>query len=169
MLDRIVIRDYRKGDPISQITALLHAAYAQLAAMGLRYLATHQDDTVTRDRLETGHAVVAELDGKIIATVTLYAPSERADANWFRLPGVFKFGQFGVHPDHQRHGLGLKLMQHIEDLARQRGARELACDTAEPAHHLRAWYERMGYRFIEYASWSITNYRSVILSKRLVD
>ncbi|MBW1796697.1 MAG: GNAT family N-acetyltransferase, partial [Deltaproteobacteria bacterium] len=47
------------------------------------------------------------------------------------------------------------------------GASELALDTAEQATHLINWYERLGYRFIEYVDWDVTNYRSVIMSKRV--
>jgi hypothetical protein len=43
----------------------------------------------------------------------------------------------------------------------------MALDTAEPAAHLIAFYNRLGYRFIEHAQWRMTNYRSVIMSKTL--
>lgn len=55
----------------------------------------------------------------------------------------------------------------LESEALARGATELALDTAEPAVHLRACYDKMGFRFIEHTDWSTTNYRSVILSKSL--
>ena len=29
------------------------------------------------------------------------------------------------------------------------------------------WYERRGYRFVEYCDWEVTNYRSVIHTKTL--
>ena len=59
-------------------------------------------------------------------------------------------------------------MLHAETCAERDGAAELALDTAEPARHLIDWYTRLGYRFIEYAQWDVTNYRSVVMSKRLV-
>ena len=62
-----------------------------------------------------------------------------------------------------------KVLERFEELARAKGAIELACDTAEHAHHLRQWYDRMGYRFIEFVQWDVTNFRSVILSKRLIE
>lgn len=55
------------------------------------------------------------------------------------------------------------MIEFIEQQARTRGATALALDTA----HLRQWYERLGFRFIEFVSWHDTDYRSVILSKPL--
>jgi len=167
VLGSIVIRRHRKEDDIAPITGMLHAAYAPLAAMGLRYTATHQDDKVTLSRLERGIAFVAELDGVIVATVTLYAPEPDSSCEWYRRPEVYSFGQFGVRPDLQRGGVGLRLLHLMEQQAREHGARELALDTAEGAHHLRDWYARCGYREVERVSWGNTNYTSVILSKTL--
>jgi predicted N-acetyltransferase YhbS len=166
----IIIRPHRDDDSIPSITRLLHEAYAPLAGMGLRYTATHQDDATTLRRLSRGFPFVAELEDEIVATVTLY-PTESAPGaccRWYAEPGVFSFGQFAVRPDLQRQGLGGRLIRMLETEARSRGATELALDTAEPAVHLRTWYEKLGFRFIEHADWSTTNYRSVILSKELV-
>jgi len=43
----------------------------------------------------------------------------------------------------------------------------VAVDTAEGAAHLITFYRARGYRQVAYAQWDHTNYRSVILSKRL--
>lgn len=48
MRDGIVIRPLDPADSIAELTALLHRAYAPLLAQGLRYVATHQDETTTR-------------------------------------------------------------------------------------------------------------------------
>ena len=58
---------------IPEITALLNAAYAELAAMGFKYVATWQDDAITRKRLARGEAYVArEVEGgRILGTITL--------------------------------------------------------------------------------------------------
>ena len=64
-------------------------------------------------------------------------------------------------------GIGSAMLELIENRAAELGAEELALDTAEGAIHLIDYYKKRGYRFIEYVDWDITNYRSVILSKRL--
>lgn len=168
--EEILIRLYQVNDSISQITALLHQAYGQLAEMGLRYLATHQDEATTLDRITSGvRTFVAQQGGTIVGTLTLYGPYPTSSALWYREPTVFHVGQFAVQPTLQRNGIGLRMMQLAEDQARMLGATELALDTAEPAEHLCRWYQRLGFRFIQYVQWDVTNYRSVILSKRLVD
>ncbi len=166
MIDRITIRPFRDDDAIPPITRLLHDAYAPLAAMNLRYTATHQDDEVTRSRLSRGMPWVAEMEGEIVATVTLYQDAG-SGCGWYDKSGVFSFGQFAVRPDLQGRGLGGKLITLMENEAATHGATELALDTAEGAFHLIRWYEKLGFRFIEYMDWSSTNYRSVVLSKTL--
>jgi GNAT superfamily N-acetyltransferase len=162
------IRPWSTEDSISGITALLHAAYAPLAAVGMRYVASHQDDTITRDRLTRGFPFVAMGDdGSLAGTITLYAQNTGSACAWYRRHGVFHFGQFAVRPGMQRGGIGSALLESVEREARWRGAEQLACDTAESAEHLIRWYNRLGFRLVEHVSWPDTNYRSVVLSKSL--
>ncbi len=135
--------------------------------MGFRYLASHQDDGMTIQRLREGWAYVGELSDQIVATVTLRTGKADSPCEWYRQPSVFTFGQFAVLPVLQRRGIGHRLIQMIEHEAAIRGATELALDTSERATHLCDWYSRLGYRFIQYISWHDTNYRSVVLSKSL--
>ncbi len=167
MSGSVVIRAYRSGDRVSDITAMLHESYAELARQGLKFLATHQDDATTLRRLADGHAFVAEDGGSIIGTITLYGPDPQSACEWYRRDGVYHFGQFAVRPDRQREGIGHRLLRHIEEQAVSRAATELSLDTAETAEHLCRWYARLGFRFIQHVSWEVTNYRSVILSKSL--
>jgi len=80
---------------------------------------------------------------------------------------IASLGQFAVAPEHQACGLGGRLMDLVEARAAKTGAEEIVLDTAETAAHLVAWYGRRGYRLIEHAQWVHTNYRSVIMSKRV--
>jgi GNAT superfamily N-acetyltransferase len=167
MNDRLCIRGFAGSDSVPAITALLHSAYGSLALNGFRYLASHQDDAMTRHRLRSGFPFVAESGGNIIGTVTLYKPSPTSLCEWYRQPTVYSFGQFAVRPDLQKRGIGSRIYEHVEVFARSLGVVELALDTAEGALHLRRWYERLGFRFVQFISWDETNYRSVILSKTL--
>ncbi len=161
------IREFASGDSVSAITALLRAAYASLAASGFRYLASHQDETITLRRLQCGIPFIAESRGDIIGTVTVYRPSSTSLCEWYRQPTVYHFGQFAVRPDLQQRGIGSRIYEHVEAFARSLDVAELALDTAEGALHLRRWYEHLGFRFVQFISWDETNYRSVILSKAL--
>ncbi len=165
--NRFSIRSFADGDPVAPITSLLHAAYRPLAEKGFRYVATHQDDATTLRRLKSGRAFLAETNGEVVGTITLYAPSADSPVAWYRRPGVYRFGQFGVRPDLQHQGIGHEMYLYIERLARDLDATELALDTAEGATRLRDWYARLGFRVVAFNSWPQTNYRSVILSKAL--
>lgn len=167
--NRLIIRTLRPDDSFDELTELLHRAYRVLADMGLRFLATHQDVDTTRSRVATGTCFVAELDGKIIGTITYYAPGRRYGCDYYKKKGVAHIGQLAVEPTVQRLGVAARLMSHAEEFARSRVMRELALDTAEPAIQLIDWYTRIGYRFVGYHQWDVTNYRSVIMSKLLID
>src|SRR5690606_35959777 len=130
--------------------------------------ASYQDSSITSRRLRNGFPFVAVQGSELIGTITLYDPSANSPCYWYQQEGVFHFGQFAVLPSLQDRGIGRLLLEGIEEAARERNARELALDTAEGAVHLRKWYERCGFRFVQYVSWGDTNYRSVVLSKRLL-
>lgn len=161
------IRPLSPDDSIEELTDLLHRAYARLAADGFRYFATHQTPEQTAQRLGRGIPFVALIDRKIVGTVTLYTAAEPESPAHYRRDDVGYFGQFGVEPSLQRQGIGRQMLRRVEVQARELGLRELALDTAEGATDLVAWYEKEGYRIIAHTSWSVTNYRSVIMSRKL--
>lgn len=165
--DTVLIRPLATTDSIPDLTSLLHRAYGRLARMGLRYVATHQGDDVTRERATQGTCLVAVMDGMVVGTIVVKDPLQTGGCTWYDRPEVASVGQFGVEPEIQAKGLGGMLMAEAERRVRAAGAAEIALDTAEPATHLVAWYTRLGYRFIEYQNWEQTNYRSVIMSKAL--
>ena len=167
MNDNLIIRPLAGTDSVAEITQLLHRAYKQLADMGLRYMATHQDSEITVKRLRSGHSFVAEIDGRIIGTITCYDSENTKGSPYLDKEGVGHLGQLGVEPSLQGRGIGRQLFVKAENHAREIGLQELALDTAESATHLIKWYQRLGYRFIEYVQWDTTNYRSVVLGKRL--
>jgi predicted N-acetyltransferase YhbS len=137
--------------------------------MGLRYKATDQSETVTRQRIERATCLVAILDNRLCGTILFMSPEQTSGCPWYDRPDVASLGQFAVDPALQAKGIGIRLMKEVEKLAAASGAHEIALDTAAPASHLVEWYSRLGYRFIETAQWSHTNYQSVILSKALTD
>lgn len=166
----VEIRPLAPSDSFAEMTALLHAAYAPLAAAGMRFWATHQDEAATRKRAGEGECWVAveTSSGRMVGTITLRRPGTSKGCPWFERADVAVCGQFGVAPELKGRGLGAALMRVVEERARELGASELAGDTAETAHHLIAMYERWGFRRVGYAQWEQVNYRSVLLSKRLV-
>jgi GNAT superfamily N-acetyltransferase len=166
-LDEVIIRELGPGDSIEALTVLLHRAYKALADQGLNYLATHQDIATTLRRIGQGTAFVAEYRGDLVGTITYRKPEHTLIPRQTPIPNAGSLGQLAVEPQHQRWGLGRRLFAHAEQFARTQGVKALVLDTAEPASHLISWYGRMGYQFVEYAQWEVTNYRSVVLVKFL--
>lgn len=164
----IAIRTIQDGDSIPELTALLHRAYGPLAERGMRFVASHQDELTTRQRIEKGTCYLAFEGDVLVGTINLYAPRVSRGSPWLDRADVASCGQFAVEPACQRRGMGSRLLAHVEDVARRNGAAELALDTAEPAMDLIRFYGARGYRFIEYVQWTSVNYRSVVLSKRMV-
>jgi GNAT superfamily N-acetyltransferase len=160
----ITIRDWKNEDDVAALTRMLHRAYAPLAAAGLRYMATHQSPDVTMRRLTRGRAFVAEKDGEIIGTLTVYPPDPESTVAIYRDPMTYHFGQFAVDPGHNGNGIGRTLHQAAIDHTREQGGRYLSLDTAGPAADLIATYQRWGYRIMERMSFSSTNYESVIMT-----
>lgn len=152
---------------INSLTELLHRAYAPLAEMGMKYLASHQLPEKTLERLQEGESYLAFLKNDLIGTVTLYSEKETSSCEYYRKAGIFSFGQFAIQPGHQGRGFGSSMMDMLELRAKQLGARELALDTSEHADNLIRMYEKRGYARVSYTKWDVTNYRSVIMSKKL--
>lgn len=164
-----VMRRLREGDSLEELTSLLHRGYKRLADMNLRFVATYQDVETTRRRSTEGECHVVLHGDRLVGTITLYPPDRCGGCAWYDRPEVACFGQFTVDPGLQQAGIGSAMITVMEARARALGARELALDTAEPATHLIEYYARRGYRIVDTVQWDVTNYRSVIMSKRLPD
>ena len=79
------VERWSDGAEVAQITKLLCAAYAELAAMGFRYVATHQGDAVTKTRLQRGESFIAgggDVGGRIVGTINLCPPGLSDRAAW---------------------------------------------------------------------------------------
>jgi GNAT superfamily N-acetyltransferase len=169
----VALRRLAPGDSLEALTALLHRAYARLGAMGLNYTAVDQSALTTRARFASGQGFVIDENGALIGCVVVAGPFD-AQKNpgtrrspWYLRRDVAHLHQLAVDPAHQGRGLGDELVAACEAWARERGFRAIALDTAEPAHHLRARYARLGYAESDHAQWDGKRYRSLILVKPL--
>ena len=167
ILTKIKIRPLTNSDNLNELTLLLNRSYKKLADQGFKYLASHQDTEITKYRIEKGQCFVATLDNKIIATICYYLPDRASGNDWYNQEFVASYGQFAVDPPFQKLGLGGQLIDLVEKIAMSDNAKEIAIDTAEGASELIDYYKKRGYRFVDYAQWAETNYRSVVLSKKI--
>jgi GNAT superfamily N-acetyltransferase len=161
------IRRLKADDDIFALTEMLHRAYAPLAAAGLRFNASHQAQEYTARCLVEGAAFMAELQGRIVGTITVYRPDPRADTAVYREPNTYHLGQFGVDSDCKGKGIGRALHSAAIIYATRCGGRFMALDTAAPAADLIATYERWGYVIVDRKRWDSTNYESVIMRRPL--
>lgn len=161
------IRLISPNDSIEQINVFLRTAYSSLAAAGMKYAASHENVEATRKSIAKGECYLVLKNSEIIGCVTFRKPGAAIGPDWYAQPGVVTFGRFAVDPKYQGQGIGSKLLDFIEVVAKEFGAKEIAFDTSEKADHLIKMYEKRGYRFIEYHQWDITNYRSVVMSKTI--
>jgi GNAT superfamily N-acetyltransferase len=177
-LTRGIARPDRKGteiryrylgpeDSIEEITEMLHEAYAPLARAGMRFVASYQAPSVTKQRTEKGETIVAIDNGVIVGIITLAETSATRGCPFYDRPDVASFGQFAVRPTHQARGIGAKLLDLVEQRAREKDVGELALDTSERATQLIELYQSKEYRFVEYVQWPDTNYRSMVFSRKL--
>jgi GNAT superfamily N-acetyltransferase len=172
----ITVRRLRPTDSITELTALLHRAYAKQVRMGLHALASHQSPEITRRRVSKGECFVAVMtrpDGteRLVGTIMFQEPSwgsaPESGPRWFRRPDVANFSMFAVEPELQGRGIGRMLLEVVEARARELNLAELALSTAEPDTELVAFYARRGFREVERFDWGVTNYTSLIMSKSL--
>ena len=168
------IRPLQPSDSLDELTRLLHAAYASLAAQGWNFTAVDQSVEVTRQRLADAQAFVAVVDGRVVGTVAIRGPKPPGEAYigdppppLYTTPGTAILSQLGVHPDCRGLGLGERLMDAAEDWALRQGFNQLALDTAEPASALRRRYERRGYVTVGEVRWQGKTYASVLMCKAL--
>jgi GNAT superfamily N-acetyltransferase len=163
----MTIRDLKPDDDVVSITEMLHRAYASLAARGLRYFATYQSPDETHDRLARGHPFLAESNGRVVGTITVYKPNPDSSIPAYRDSGTFHFGQFGVDPDFKGRGIGRALHEAAVAHALEQRAFFMALDTAGPAKELISMYERWGYTVVDRTQWDVTNYESVVMRRAL--
>ena len=167
-MSELRIRRLEGADSLESLTDLLHRAYAKLATMGFRYLATYQDVETTRRRIAKGECYLAVERELVLGTILVIQPKAMLPlgAGYDRSDAAI-LSQFAVEPARQRQGIGGRLLDFGEQRAAELGAREVSVDTAEGATHLLELYEARGYRQVGLAQWEHTNYRSVLLCKPL--
>ena len=94
---------------------------------------------------EGGALFLAEHDGDLVG----YAICEREEGGsptWEWPPDLLAIVDFVVLPEHRGKGVGDRLMQAVEEEARERGVAALDLNVAAPNEVARRFYERHGFR-----------------------
>ncbi|GLR13447.1 hypothetical protein GCM10007907_22370 [Chitinimonas prasina] len=163
----VLLRPWQGKDSAEALTALLHRAFAPMARMGLDCASARQQPAATEARLASGQGFVAEVNGQLVGTLTVYGTLPRSDADAYREPGVASVHQFAVEPDWQRRGVGDALLRMAERWAQCQGCHALALDTPQQARHLLTYYLRKGYILAESLRFTGRSYQSLVLRKSI--
>ena len=143
----IIIRDAR-ADEATRVALLLRSAYQHYQksmppdAWRL-YLADMMD---IRGRLKEAELIVAELEGQLTGTVTLYL---RASSDAFEWPAGWAVVRLlGVLPQYLGNGIGSALMDECIRRCRERNIKTIGLHTADIMDVAKGMYERMGFKRI---------------------
>lgn len=139
------IRDAHPNE-LDEVSGVIKNAYQQYrkvmpAAEWKMYLHNIMD---VRSRLAEAQLIVAEVDGRVAGTATLYIDGGHAqEAGWPQ--GWAGVRILAVHTAYRGRGIGRKLMDECVRRCRERGISTIGLHTTEAMDIARRMYERMGF------------------------
>jgi predicted N-acetyltransferase YhbS len=137
----VELRDATVED-IPALLAVLRAAFEEYRGRLDPPSGVHGETAGTiRKKLNTGSAVVAEIDGDVVGCV-FYAFKE----------SCLDLGRLAVLPRYRRHGVGRALVENVERQARALNVAHVELGVRLALPYLQAYYEALGYRPIRYGA-----------------
>jgi GNAT superfamily N-acetyltransferase len=139
------IRDAR-SDELDEVSLVIRDAYLEYensfpSEHWKSYLENIMD---VRSRLGVSELIVAELNGRIAGTVTLYPDaSGSSQEGWPE--GWAGIRLLAVHPAYRGRGIGRALMEECIHRCREQNIATIGLHTAEIMSVARKMYERMGF------------------------
>jgi GNAT superfamily N-acetyltransferase len=122
------------------IVQVLHAAFEEYLPLLDPPSGVHRETPESvAGRMATGRWMLAEHDGRAVACV-FYEPRE----------SYVYLGRLAVLPQYRKQGIGRALIDFVEGRARELGPARVRLGVRLALAELRARYERMGYRVVEY-------------------
>ena len=146
MNDKHLLLREARSDELDGVSLLLRDAYQQyenfLPQESWKFYVADMMDV--RGRLNEAQLIVAELDGQLAGTVTLYlVVGHSSQGGW---PGGWAgIRLLAVHPAYRRRGIGRALMEECIRRCRHRGIATIGLHTTEMMNVARRMYERMGF------------------------
>jgi GNAT superfamily N-acetyltransferase len=139
---------YRLATPedAERLLHVIYEAYETIRELELHWPAANADLALIQDNIAMNECYVLELDGEIVATLTL---SKEKLNRWNTDLPFLKW--FAVDPKYQGIGIGTKLLTWVEEavIRDKLGAPAVTLATAEKHPWLLPMYERKGYVRIE--------------------
>jgi predicted N-acetyltransferase YhbS len=163
-LGAIGLREAADAD-IPTIVALIHAAFKEYdGAIDPPSGAHKESEEKLREAMKTERAVLALLnpDGEKGGGQALACVLYRAESKYMY------FGRLAVLPEYRNRGISAMLITYVEQRARELGLPRVRLGVRVALPHLRARYERLGYRVIDerrHDGYTATTY--VVMEKTL--
>jgi N-acetylglutamate synthase-like GNAT family acetyltransferase len=156
-VSEIRLREATDAD-IPSIVALIHAAFKEYDGVIDPPSGAHKEsEEKLREAMQTERAVLALLRDQALACVLYRAESD-----------YMYFGRLAVLPAYRNRGISAMLIAYIEQRARELNLPRVRLGVRVALPHLRAYYERLGYRVIDersHAGYTVTTY--VVMEKLL--
>jgi GNAT superfamily N-acetyltransferase len=141
----LLLREARPDD-FDNVSRLMRDAYQQyenfLPPEAWKFYVEDMMDV--RRRLDESQLIVAELDGQLAGTVTLYLDAGHlSQGGW---PGGWAgIRLLAVHPAYRGRGIGRALMEECIRRCRDQGIATIGLHTTEMMDVARRMYEKMGF------------------------
>ena len=132
----IVIREIESKDYVS-------AAVIWRDVLGFS-AATDENVTKTYERMKGDsryRTFVADINGNVVGFATTVEALAIDHPN-----GYIKMNGLAVLPEYKHRGIGKALMEHVEELAKERGASAVGLASGFQRTDAHEFYERLGYR-----------------------
>ncbi len=124
------------------LVPILHAAFAEYQErLDPPSGVLSETAGTVRQKLETGHAVIAFL-GAEAAGCVFY---------WLEETQIY-LGRLAVLPQYRKRGVARALIGYVEQQARQRGIPKVQLGTRLVLTRLREYYKRLGYHEVRFAA-----------------
>lgn len=134
-------------EELDEVSKLLKVAYQQYKTSIPKpiWKAYLEDIMDVRSRLPVSQLIVAEVDKRLVGTVTLFL-GESPDAEQVWPEGWAGIRLLAVHPAYRGKGVGRALMEECIRRCRRRGITTVGLHTTKLMEIARRMYERMGFK-----------------------
>lgn len=144
-----------RDDDAEDLAAVYRNAYRENERLGFPAFAGSVDAETVTGWIEEARVYVATAGGEVVGGVRL----EETD------PDRLKLSRLGVHEDWKGEGIGSRLLDHAEELAREWGHSTVWLTTPEDHPHLPGFYRRRGYEATRPYPLDFRDYDEVVMEK----
>ena len=141
---QILIRDARLEE-LDNVARLLRSSFQQYRdSLPPGAWPYYLEDIIdVRGRWDDSQLIVAEVNGRLVGTITLYLKSNGSEGGWPE--GWAGIRLLGVDPGYRSRGIGRALMDECIKRCKEKGIRTIGLRTTEMMDVSKKMYEQMGF------------------------